>query len=252
MSRLNQGILNNLVNDWPSGAVYLASWLKTHGVSNQLLDRYKKSGWVDAVGNGAVKRKGASVNYQGGLYALQTQLDSSVHVGGTSALALQGKVHYLQLGNAKVMLFGDDKERLPKWFQDGWRDEFEYFKSSFLPPQLGLVEHETKGFAIKISGPARAMMECLYLAPNKHDLQACYELMEGLTQLRPQLVQELLESCTSIKVKRLFLHMAKKSKQPWLEYVHLEKVFLGSGKRNLFKGGVYSPEYQLTLPRALI
>jgi hypothetical protein len=42
------------------------------------------------------------------------------------------------------------------------------------------------------------MMECLYLAPNKHDLQACYELMEGLTQLRPQLVQELLESCTSI------------------------------------------------------
>ncbi len=252
MSRLNLGKINHLVNDWPSGAVYLASWLKKRGVSNQLLDRYKKSEWVDAVGSGAVKRTGDKVNYQGGLYALQTQLHSSIHVGGKSALALQGKAHYLQLGQVKVSLFGDWKERLPQWFQDAWHGEFEYFKTSFLPPLLGLVEYEAKGFTIKISAPARAMMECLYLAPAKQDLQECYELMEGLTQLRPQLVQELLESCTSIKVKRLFLYMAKKSKQPWLEYVNLEKVHLGSGKRNLVPGGVYSPEYQLTLPRELI
>jgi hypothetical protein len=46
--------------------------------------------------------------------------------------------------------------------------------------------------------------------------------------------------------------MGKKSKQPWLEYVNLEKVHLGSGKRNLVPWGVYSPEYQLTLPRELI
>jgi len=165
---------------------------------------------------------------------------------------LQGRAHFLQLGQVKVTLFGDWKERLPQWFQDAWHEEFEYFKTSFLPPLLGLVEFETRELTIKISGPARAMMECLYLAPAKQDLQECYELMEGLTQLRPQIVQELLESCSSIKVKRLFLHMAKKSRQPWLEYVNLEKVYLGSGKRNLVPGGVYSPEYQLTLPRELI
>ena len=252
MSKLILGKINHLVNEWPSGAVYLASWLKKQGVSNQLLDRYKKSGWVTAVGSGAVKRTGDEVTYQGGLYALQTQMHSSIHEGGKYALALQGRAHFLQLGQVKVTLFGDWKERLPQWFQDTWHEEFEYFKTSFLPPLLGLVEFETRELTIKISGPARAMMECLYLAPAKQDLQECYELMEGLTQLRPQIVQELLESCSSIKVKRLFLNMAKKSRQPWLEYVNLEKVYLGSGKRNLVPGGVYSPEYQLTLPRELI
>ena len=252
MSRLLGGKLNKLVNDGPAGAVYLVSWLKKQGISNQLLDRYKKSAWVDAISSGAVKRTGDQVNYQGGLYALQQQLHSSIHIGGKSALALQGRVHYLQLGQAKVSLFGDWKERLPQWFQNAWGEEVEYFKTSFIPPSLGLEDFEVKGFTIKISSLARAMMECLYLAPAKQDLQECAQLMEGLTQLKPPLVQELLESCTSIKVKRLFLYMAKKSKQPWLEYLNLEQIDLGSGKRSLFPGGTYVPEYQITLPRELI
>ena len=72
MSRLTIGKINHLVNEWPPGAVYLTSWLTKRGVSNQLLDRYKKSGWVEAISRGAVKRTGDKVNYQGGLYALQT------------------------------------------------------------------------------------------------------------------------------------------------------------------------------------
>jgi len=251
MSRLNYGKINQLINNWPSGAVYVTSWLKKQGISHQLLDRYKKSQWVDSIGNGAVKRSGNQVGYQGGLFALQTQLNSSIHIAGKSALALQGKAHYLQLNEALVTLFGDSNERLPKWFQDSWQEIYHYHKTSFLPPKLGLVEFEVRGLPLKISSPARAMMECLYLAPADQDLQECYELMEGLTQLRPSLVQELLECCTSIKVKRLFIYMAKKSKQPWLEYINLEPVDLGSGKRNLSPGGNYNAEFQLTLPKGL-
>jgi len=33
-------------------------------------------------------------------------------------------------------------------------------------------------------------------------------LLEGLMSLRPDLVQELLESCRSVKAKRLFLYFA--------------------------------------------
>jgi hypothetical protein len=66
---------------------------------------------------------------------------------------------------------------------------------------MGLNELSLTGFSIKVSSPARAIMKCLYLAPENFHLIECYELMENLNDLRPKLVQELLETCTSIKVK---------------------------------------------------
>ena len=69
---------------------------------------------------------------------------------------------------------------------------------------MALHSQEHKSFNIKISTPERAILECLYLTPKLIDLVECYHLMEGLSNLRPNLVQELLETCRSIKVKRLF------------------------------------------------
>ena len=94
-------------------------------------------------------------------------------------------------------------------------------------------------------------MECLYLAPRKQDLLECYEILQGLNNLSPQQVQDLLEQCTSIKVKRLFLYMAEKSNHDWFKYVETEKIDLGSGKRSLVKDGVYIAEYGITIPKAL-
>jgi len=91
----------------------------------------------------------------------------------------------------------------------------------------------------------------LYLAPEHIDLVECYHIMEGLTGLRPEVVQELLTKCTSVKVKRLFLYMAEKSNHAWLEYVDVKDVDLGSGKRSLVKQGFYDKKYKITLPREL-
>ena len=94
-------------------------------------------------------------------------------------------------------------------------------------------------------------MECLYLAPENFDLLECYELMENLNDLRPSLVQELLEACTSIKVKRLFLFMAERHNHSWFKHINLSKIDIGKGKRSLVKGGVYQSKYQITIPRTL-
>ena len=99
--------INHFINDWPPGTVYLSAWLKQRGISGQLLNRYKQSGWIQSVGSGAVKRVGDHVGYQGALYALQFQRNSSIHVGGKSALELQGRLHYLKLKTTAVCLFGD-------------------------------------------------------------------------------------------------------------------------------------------------
>jgi hypothetical protein len=143
-------------------------------------------------------------------------------------------------------------EKLPTWFKKHkWDQKINYKATSFLPKELGLNEFSFTGFSIKVASPARAIMECLYLAPEKFDLMECYELMENLNDLRPTQVQDLLEACKSIKVKRLFLYMAEKHNHNWYKYLNLSTVDLGKGKRSLVKEGVYVSKYQITLPETL-
>ena len=248
---LENGIkINKLLKDWPVGAAYLSSWLADNGISSQLLNRYKKSKWLESIGTGAVIRSGDDVDYHGGIYALQNQADLTVHVGGRTALSLHGRAHYLDMAAGRAVLFGGQKENLPAWFKNkDWGVRVDYYTTSFLPADMGLVDLERKNFSVKVSSPPRAILECLYLAPKHQEFFECYELMEGLNNLRPRSVQELLENCASIKVKRLFLYMAEKLEHPWLDFVDLSKVGLGSGKRSLVKNGVYIDKYKITVPK---
>ena len=250
MSLENETKINKLIRSWPAGVVYLSSWLVDNGISSQLLNRYKKSNWLSSIGTGAVIRSGDDIDYHGGIYALQNQAGLSVHVGGRTAPSLQGRAHYIDMATGKVSLFGGKKENLPPWFlRRDWGTSIDYYTTSFLPADMGLVEFQRKSFSVKISSPARAILECLYLAPKHQELLECYELMEGLNNLRPDSVQELLKNCSSIKVKRLFLYLADKLEHPWLDFVDLSKVNLGSGKRSLVKDGVYIDKYQITVPK---
>lgn len=74
MSLENKIKVNHLLKNWPIGTVSLSSWLAIQGISHQLLNRYKKSKWLESIGSGAAIRTGDKVDYLGGLYApLQTQ-----------------------------------------------------------------------------------------------------------------------------------------------------------------------------------
>lgn len=244
--------INKFLKQWQRGTVGLTSWLTSNGYSSQLLNRYKKSNWIEAIGSGAMKLSGDSISVEGALYALQKQAGSSIHFGGKTALVMLGKSHYLELAHKRVMLFGGATEALPSWFTKyDWDVEVNYFSSSFLPSDFGMVEKEFKNFSIDISGAARAIMECMYLVPKQQDFIECYELMEGLNNLRPNVVQQLLEKCSSVKVKRLFLYMAEKAKHPWLEYLDLENIDLGKGNRSLTQNGVYVSKYKITVPKEL-
>lgn len=244
--------INHLLNSQPPGVVYLSSWLTKNGFSTQLLNRYKKSSWIYSIGPGAWMRMGDTPTYQGALFALQEQANLNIHPGGKTALSLLGKAHYLELSTKQITLFGGSEEKLPAWFSKyDWRLKVNYFSSSFLPCNIGLQTLEQGTISLLVSNPARALMECLYLTPKKQELVECYEIMEGLNNLRPKQVQELLESCTSIKVKRLFLYMAEKAQHDWFTYIDLGKINLGKGKRSLVKDGVYIAKYRITVPKAL-
>ncbi|MDI1337495.1 MAG: type IV toxin-antitoxin system AbiEi family antitoxin domain-containing protein, partial [Lacunisphaera sp.] len=73
-------------------------------------------------------------------------------------------------------------------------------------------------------------------------------LFEGLGTLRPALLQTLLEKCTSVKVKRLFLHLAELQRHPWLRELDQSRISLGRGKRVLVAGGRLDPKFLITVP----
>lgn len=253
MSTLKASKLNLLLSAQPSGVVLCSSWLAEQGYSLDLQKRYRRSQWFDSIGTGALIRHNDQVDYLGGVYALQAQLGLWVHPAAKTALSIQGKAHYLELDTRSVQLFGSKKDSLPLWFKKrDWGVSVDCKLTSFLPPDLGLVEIEHKGFKVKVSSPARAIMECLYLAPKSQPLLEVFELMEGLNNLRPASVQALLQSCTSVKVKRLFLYLGDKAGHEWLSHINLDTVDLGSGKRAIVNDGVYVSKYQITVPKELV
>ncbi len=235
------------------GTVDLSSWLEQLGISHDLQKHYRKSGWFESFGTGALKRPGEEVTWQGALYTLQSQAKLPIHAGALTALALQGFAHYVPLGRQTIFLFSPIKTLLPAWFRKyEWPQLIVHEKTSVLPNESCIIDLPLPLFSIRISSPERAVFECIYLAPDTLNLVECYQIMEGLTTLRPHLVQELLEQCRSIRVKRLFLYMAEKAGHEWHKRLEHSKLDLGKGARSIVKGGVYVEKYALNLPEELV
>ncbi len=92
-------------------------------------------------------------------------------------------------------------------------------------------------------------MEELHLAQNNSALEHALLLMEGLSTLRPSVLQSLLVQCTSVKVKRLLLWAGERCQHSWIARLDITAVDLGTGKRQVFKGGVLDRKYLITVPK---
>ena len=93
----------------------------------------------------------------------------------------------------------------------------------------------------------RAAFEMMYLVPKRQSYEEAMQVMESLTALRPTLVQQLLETCTSLKTKRLVMHAAERLKLQWTSRIDLAKVDFGSGPRTIHPGGRLNKKYKLIL-----
>jgi Transcriptional regulator, AbiEi antitoxin, Type IV TA system len=175
-----------------------------------------------------------------------------VHVGGKSALELQGLGHFVSAGSGDYLhLFRTSGQKLPSWFlRHDWNRRIAYKMPHLFAgdAELGLTTHSCSTFDIQISAPERAMLELLHLVPKEQSAEETALLMEGLGTLRPKFVQELLERCQSIKAKRLFLPLAERSNHSWVKRISLDKIDLGKGKRVVVPGGVLDPKYR-DMPR---
>lgn len=252
MSSQNGRKINQLLKGWPKATVVTKSYLDGLGFYRQLMAKYVHYRWVERLGTGAYIRSGDTVKWQGALFALQTQLSMTIHVGGLTALELQGRSHFIPLGEKKrVILISDRPEPLPTWFRNyQWKVNVEHRCLSLFKgvPEEATTKLDCGGFEVVMSSAERAIMEQMRLARNNGDVIHVYQLMEGLGTLRPSVVQELLENCSSVKVKRLFLWNAEVAGHAWFERLDLSCIDLGKGKRQIYKGGRLNRKYGITVP----
>lgn len=222
-------------------------------MSQSLAARYQKSGWIDAVGHGAFIRRGDKVGWEGAMHALQTQAGHLIHPGGRTALELSGYSHFLRLGTRRtVFLYGASGQRLPKWLKDrDWGVELRFSATTLFgrtAVDTGLTEHPVGSFALRVSTPERGMLEALDGMPQTLSFDEAALIMEGMSTLRPALLQSLLESCTSVKVKRSFLYLAREAGHPWYRRLQRNRIALGKGKRAIVRGGKLDAEFMITVP----
>ncbi len=229
-------------------------YLKENGISGELVKRYKNSSWIESVGRGAYRLTGDNVTWEGALYTIQQQLRLTARPGGRTALELKGYGHYLSAETRMLYFFGLPGEYLPQWFKDyNWLSDYLYTTTNLFPHELELPlsEFKFRDFRLLISGPELAALEMLYHVPKNQGFGEAAHITESLTTLRPQIVQQLLENCNSIKVKRLFLYLAEKQNHSWLKDLEFSKINLGIGKRVIAKNGFLDKKYQITVPKEI-
>ncbi|MBV6886431.1 type IV toxin-antitoxin system AbiEi family antitoxin [Xanthomonas campestris pv. spermacoces] len=205
-------VIKRLQTGLPRGAPFDLATLAPLGVSAQLAARYAEGGWLVRLAHGIYAFPNDDFGVYGALKFLQQRVPG-LHVGGKSALALQGVRHNLGSRDALV-LWGNTRFALPTWFTSrfparyvhaslfDWPDALAS-KTVTTPP--GLPE------GLRVSASERAVLELLYEAGTKQSLEEARNLFDGVRSPRKELLGQLLACCKSVKTVRLFLTWARET-----------------------------------------
>lgn len=246
--------IKKMLRIWPLHTIATSTWLKKNDIMSSNIEKYIQSGWIQNVGHGAYQRVDDNISWEGVLYGLQTQYPSSFHVGGRSALELLGAAHFLSLGHIKPFIFTSQKKKPAKWFGIALAKlsvDYVQLQNNSIASGIGMTTYDCGEFKIVISTRERAALELVDLLGRFHDFEECKLIFENLNTARSDLIQELLENCTSVKSKRVFLFLAKRLEHKWFEILNLSKIDLGVGPRNITPGGTYDKEFQITYPKEI-
>ena len=82
----------------PKGLLF-SDWLKKNGYSDQLIKRYRESGWLAMLSKGVMYRKGDNLSAYVSLACYNRQVGKTFRVAAHSELELFGFNHYVFMGN---------------------------------------------------------------------------------------------------------------------------------------------------------
>ncbi|WP_149241660.1 type IV toxin-antitoxin system AbiEi family antitoxin [Dyadobacter sp. 32] len=243
----------------PEGSIVTRQWLmEKASLSKHAVDNLVKSQQLRPLSKGVYTRGSVSLSWQSIVCTLQSIMNTDYLIGGLTALELKGFSHYIP-GSRKTIihLYGNDK--WPIWV-DGLISEItfvrhrrsELFATMDPATSQQCTSKVTWGGGtqeLNISRPERACLEMMADVPNQISFEHAEQLFQGMTTLSPRTLQRLLEDCTSIKTKRLFLWFATRNRHSWLAKIIPERIDLGSGNRVIAENGELDKTYQITVPK---
>lgn len=220
--------------------------LLRQGFSSDLLQWYRKAGWIESFARGAYKKTTIDITLEDLISAFQNQLDINIHFGGKYCLSkYYGINHFISYSEQKANLFlNESKHKIPSWFAEMYKNQVKLIRSDFVDSNLGLSKSENE---IIIASAELAFLELLYLVPQETSVTESKEILELLPNLRPKILQILLENCKSIKVKRLFFYLSEKVNHSWFKYLKVDNIDLGKGVREIEKNGKFIEKYQIVV-----
>ena len=250
MSLESRSKLNQLLVSGKKNGLFFSDWLRKNGYSDQLIRKYRQSGWLATLDKGVMYRTGDPLSAFAALSCYNEQLNKEVRVAAHSALELFGFNHYVPMGKPLLMV-AYHNSKTPKWMSsENFDKTIKAFSTKMVDvPQTSIVQ--ANGVDVLVSSPEQAFMECLLLAPEQYNYMDLYYIMEQLTSLRADVVQTLLENIKNQRVKRVFLYMAEKAGHYWFDMLNIDKISLGTSKLQLVENGVYVNKYRITIPKEL-
>jgi hypothetical protein len=267
--------LNRLLLSLPEGFLADSAWLQAQGLTRSSIRDYVDRGWLERIAPRVYRRPSqlakASLRWDLVVLSLQQVMHKPLHVGGRTAVELSGYAHYVEAGDtSQVYLYGLG---LPSWldklpisaqFETRSLGLFASSNTGVEARRYDLRSGEASGsskdaesrspweWSLTMSAPERAILEMMNELPHHESFHQVDVVMEGLANLRPQLLGKLLRECRSVKVKRLFLWYANKHGHAWFKHLDQSSVDLGKGKRQLVPQGHLDSRYQITLPMELL
>jgi len=244
--------INKLLKAAPTNALLTTAWLKKQDISNNLAWWYLKSGWFERIADGAYCFAGNNITWASAISAAQQQVHLPIYPGGKTALQLLGKSHYINMTLQTIQLFAAPKTKIPRWLlAPYWEESFTIHRPALFNTENSKWQTtlEIAGHSLIVSTPEKAALELCYLVPNVVTFAEAALIIEGLSRMRPRLLQSLLDACQSYKVKRLLLYFADHYSHPWASEIDLSRIDLGKGKRVIAGGGHYNDKYKISVPK---
>lgn len=221
--------LKSLYQHWASGTPLTSEDLAALGISADLAVHYARAGWLCRLARGVYCRPNDTLALPACLVLMQRSV-KGLHVGGKSALDWYGVRQYLSQRSI-LHLYGWVSSPLPPWFTERFPAEY-YRKRLFTEPPddpLHAGPFEKRDGAPRVSTPERALLEILSEVGVRQPLQEARELAESTYGLRADVLQDLLQRCTSVKTVRLCLQLGRELALPWATKLDTTQLPTGSG-----------------------
>ncbi len=193
--------------------------------------RLAESGWLKRLGRGVYKVPNGTLDRDKVMAFLVTKLPG-IHVGGKTALAWRGVRHNVP-HRERINLWGPKAVRLPDWLPS-------LFDTTYQSTQI-FDDELVAGFGLSalpgghpevlVSVPERALLELFSDTGKLQSFEETANLVDGVRNLRLDVLDTLLAHTRRVKVARLAKMFAEEMDLPWLNVAQKHSDRLGSSSR---------------------